>query len=396
VFGRTWEQLFTRSAEARAEQPWWMQKRRELLEMLGDRDCAYVYHLDSVRAACRRLLTLSAVGRVLYSMKANCHPAVLRAVHESGLGIECVSIGEVRHALAEVDGLSADNMLLTPNFISREEYRQSLEAGLPVTVDNLYVLEKWGRDFAGRDIFLRLDPGSGLGHHRLVRTAGSHAKFGIPLDEIHRALRLCRAHDIHITGLHAHTGSGILHPDNWHSSLETLGLAARELPEVRIINLGGGMGVPDRSDELPLDLAALDGGLAGLKQKLARPIELWIEPGRYIVSEAGVLLAKVTQTKGKRDIRYVGVATGMNSLIRPALYGAWHEIVNLTRIDEAGDQVYNVVGPICETGDVLGLDRLLPESREGDVLLIANTGAYGAVMASHYNLREPAAELVID
>lgn len=115
-----------------------------------------------------------------------------------------------------------------------------------------------------------------------------------------------------------------------------------------------------------------------------------------MVSPAGVLLARITQTKGKGEVRYIGAATGMNSLIRPALYGAWHEIVNLTRLDEPGDQVYNVVGPICETGDILGLDRLLPESREGDVLLIANTGAYGATMASNYNLREPAGEIILN
>ncbi|MDT8450168.1 MAG: hypothetical protein RQ847_08315, partial [Wenzhouxiangellaceae bacterium] len=101
------------------------------------------------------------------------------------------------------------------------------------------------------------------------------------------------------------------------------------------------------------------------------------------------------QVKGKGDMRYVGIATGMNSLIRPALYGAWHEIVNLTRLNEPGDRVYNVVGPICETGDILGLDRLLPECREGDLLLIANTGAYGAAMASNYNLRAPAEEIVL-
>lgn len=396
VFGPTWEQLFAHAAGPDARLPWWQRRRPELLKLLEARDCAYAYDLDCVRAASKRLRSLSAVDRVLYSMKANPHPDILRTVFECGLGIECVSLDEARFALDEVDGLKADDLLFTPNFISRDEYRQSMASGIPVTVDNLYVLERWGADFTGRDIFLRLDPGSGLGHHRLVRTAGSHAKFGIPLDEIERVKRLCLAHDIRITGLHAHTGSGILHPDNWHLSLETLGIAARELPDVGVINLGGGLGVPDRSDELPLDLAALDGGLARLKQKLARPIELWIEPGRYIVSEAGVLLARVTQTKGKRDIRYVGLATGMNSLIRPALYGAWHNIVNLTRIDEPGNHVYNVVGPICETGDVLGLDRLLPESHEGDIMLIANAGAYGAAMASHYNLREPATEVILD
>jgi diaminopimelate decarboxylase/aspartate kinase len=123
--------------------------------------------------------------------------------------------------------------------------------------------------------------------------------------------------------------------------------------------------------------------------------ELWLEPGRYVVAEAGVLLANVTQTKGKGDVRYVGIATGMNSLIRPALYGAYHEIANLTRLGEPSAHIVNVVGPICETGDKLGTDRLLPECNEGDVLLIANAGAYGRVMSSNYNLRAPAPEFVL-
>jgi bifunctional diaminopimelate decarboxylase / aspartate kinase len=396
VFGATWEQLFRRDAEQVPARPWWSEQRQALLERMEGHDSAYVYSLSCVRDACARLKSMQAVDRVLYSMKANSHPDILRTVVDAGLGIECVSVAEAKHALAAADGLAPESMLLTPNFMTRGEYREALELGLRLTIDNLYILEQWGADFAGREVFLRLDPGSGLGHHKLVRTAGSHSKFGIPLAELDRIRRLADAHDIRIVGLHAHTGSGILHADNWHRSLETLGEAARQLGDVRVINLGGGLGVPDRSDALPLDIASLDGGLARLRQQLSRPVEIWIEPGRYVVSEAGVLLARVTQTKGKGEVRYVGVATGMNSLIRPALYGAWHEIVNLTRIEKAGDHVYNVVGPICETGDILGLDRLLPECREGDVMLIANTGAYGAAMASRYNLREPAMEMVID
>jgi diaminopimelate decarboxylase/aspartate kinase len=163
---------------------------------------------------------------------------------------------------------------------------------------------------------------------------------------------------------------------------------------VRVLNLGGGLGVPERPGRAALDLAALDAALGGFR--VAHPqFELWLEPGRYLVAAAGVLLARVTQLKGKGELRYVGVATGMNSLIRPALYGAWHEIVNLTRLAETPAQLYTVVGPICESGDVLGHDRLLPTCREGDVLLIATAGAYGAAMASHYNLREPAPQLVL-
>ncbi|MGY6555643.1 MAG: bifunctional aspartate kinase/diaminopimelate decarboxylase [Wenzhouxiangella sp.] len=396
VFGPTWEQLFRRSGPEAARPPWWRGQADRLLTLMDGRDCAYVYQLEEVRAAARRLLELDSVDRVLYSMKANSHPAILATLAEAGLGLECVSLAEARHALERVPGLTVGDLLLTTNFASRDEYRQAVQMGLKTTVDNVYILEHWGAELAGREIFLRLDPGSGLGHHKMVRTAGSNAKFGIPLDELDRARRLADAHDIRITGLHAHTGSGILHPDNWHRTLETLGEAARELKEVQVVNLGGGLGVPDRADELPLDLDALDVGLKKLKQDLIRPIQVWLEPGRYLVSEAGVLIARVNQTKGKGEVRYVGVATGMNSLIRPALYGAWHEIVNLSQLGEPGDQVYNVVGPICETGDILGLDRLLPECYEGDLILIANAGAYGAVMASRYNLREPAQELVLD
>ncbi len=395
VFGPSWEALFRRAEEAEAVPAWWRRKRETLIETLEGRDSAYVYDLDSVRDAAGKLVALPAVDRVLYSMKANPHADILRTACQSGLGIECVSLAEARHALASVDGLKPADLLFTPNFAPRQEYRDALELGLTVTIDNPWILEHWGADFAGRSVFLRLDPGSGLGHHKMVRTAGSNAKFGVPLGELGRVAKLARAHDVRITGLHAHTGSGIMHPDNWHRTLETLGEAARELPDVEVIDLGGGLGVPDRETDLPLDLAALEAGIAGLKSKLVRPVKVWLEPGRFLVAQAGVLIARVTQVKGKGDMRYVGIATGMNSLIRPALYGAWHEIVNLTRLDEPGDQVYNVVGPICETGDVLGLDRLLPECREGDLLLISNTGAYGAAMASKYNLREPAEEVAI-
>ena len=396
IFGPTWDQLFKQDTTLKAQPQWWRADSRRLIDTLAERDSAYVYNRSIVKQQARRLLALESVDRVLFSMKANPHPALLQALVEEGVGIECVSLAEAEHARRAVPSLTVDRMLLTPNFASRAELLAARQQGLRLTIDNIYILENWAADLAGGEIFLRLDPGSGLGHHKMVRTAGSHSKFGIPLNELARARRLCQAHDIRITGLHAHTGSGILHPDNWHRSLETLGEAARELSDVRVINLGGGLGVPDRADELPLDLAALDVGLGRLKQSLIRPIQVWLEPGRFLVSQAGVLLARVNQTKGKGEQRYVGLSTGMNSLIRPALYGAWHDIVNLTRLDQPGDHIYTVVGPICETGDVLGMDRLLPRCEEGDVMLIANAGAYGAVMSSRYNLREPAEEVIID
>ena len=160
------------------------------------------------------------------------------------------------------------------------------------------------------------------------------------------------------------------------------------------IGIGGGLGVSSRPDESALDLAALGAALAEVKNAYPQ-FRLWMEPGRFLVADAGVLLARVTQAKRKGNVHYVGIDAGMNSLIRPALYEAWHEIVNLTRLGEPAARMAQVVGPICESGDVLGANRRLPECREGDVILIAQAGAYGAVMASRYNLREPAAEVVL-
>jgi diaminopimelate decarboxylase/aspartate kinase len=227
-----------------------------------------------------------------------------------------------------------------------------------------------------------------------VRTAGLHSKFGIPTFELEELERLARGAGAKIVGLHAHSGSGIFAVASWAETAALLAGLAQRFPDVRYINVGGGIGVPDKTSRAPLDLAELDAAIG--KVRTAHPgLRFWMEPGRYVVAESGVLLAVVTQVKGKGDVRYVGIATGMNSLIRPALYGAWHEIVNLTRLATPATETYTVVGPICESGDQLGADRSLPPTAEGDVLLIANAGAYGHVMSSHYNLRAPAIEIMV-
>jgi diaminopimelate decarboxylase/aspartate kinase len=227
-----------------------------------------------------------------------------------------------------------------------------------------------------------------------VRTAGAHAKFGVPLSQIEELQRLVEQQGAIVTGLHAHAGSGIFSAENWSEVATCLLDLVPRFPQVRVVDVGGGLGVPDGHDQPELDLCRLDTALLAARQSRAG-VELWIEPGRYLVAESGVLLARVTQTKSKDEIRYIGIATGMNSLIRPALYGAWHEIVNLTRLDEPASEIANVVGPICESADVLGHERLLPPTREGDVMLIANVGAYGRAMSSRYNLREPAIDIML-
>ena len=228
-----------------------------------------------------------------------------------------------------------------------------------------------------------------------MRTAGVHSKFGVPLEEADELVALTKSADVRVTGLHAHTGSGIFDVANWTETGSLLADLATRFPHVTVVDLGGGIGVPDQLGHAEIDFHALDRGVADLSKRFPA-IEFWMEPGRFLVAKAGVLVAVVTQLKGKGDVQYVGVATGMNSLIRPALYGAHHDIRNLTRLDEPLSHRVNVVGPICETADQLGADRWLPQTREGDVLLIANCGAYGYAMASNYNRRPPAAEFMIE
>lgn len=395
VLGPTWEQIFVKpgSAGDRAI-PWWRQKRTQLVAALADHACGYVYDLESVAAQARALRGMKSISRVLYSMKANSSPTILRTIRAEGVDFECVSRGEVERALELFPDLRPGRILYTPNFAPREEYAWAFQRGVRVTVDNLYLLSAWPDLFRDREIFARIDTGVGRGHHHHVRTAGAHSKFGIPVTELKHLSRLCQEHGVRIVGLQAHVGSGIFDVTNWEHTARQLAQIAQHFTDAKVIDVGGGLGVPERSDQPGVDLQKLDTLLTAVQAEYPQ-LEFWMEPGRFLVAASGVLLARVTQLKSKGEVRYVGVTTGMNSLIRPALYGAFHEIVNLTRADDAPTELVNVVGPICESADVLGHDRLLPPTREGDVILIANAGAYGYAMSSHYNLRDPAVELYI-
>ena len=406
TFGPTWRALFEEQqpTSTTAHVPsWWRVRRASLLDEAKKGTPRYVLDEETLHESLRALKSLRAVDRVFYALKANPHPAVLRAVTSFGFGLECVSPGELDHAFAVcAEGgapLDPQRVLFTPNFVGAREYEDALARGVNVTVDNLHPLEKHGDIFAGKSILLRVDPGQGAGHHKYVHTGGASSKFGIPKGDLERARVLVDKHKIKVVGLHAHVGSGILDPDNWTGVGTTL-LQARELfPDVKVVDVGGGLGVPEKPGQGPLDLAAVDDGLLQLKSAAAsvggRGIEVWLEPGRFVVARAGVLLLSVTQLKTKGPTTFVGVDGGMNALIRPALYGAYHEIVNLSRLDDKATTTATVVGPICESGDVLGYARRLPRSVEGDVLLVGTTGAYGRSMASTYNLRPIPEEVLL-
>lgn len=395
VLGPTWEELYGGADKGKGPaKQWWHERRADLLALGREHAAAFVYDRATLTAKARALKALPGIDAVFYALKANWHPEILQLFNEQGLGFECVSRGEVEHVLKTLPSLDRKKILFTPNFAPRDEYAWALQQDIWVTLDNLHPLKAWPELFKNREVFVRIDTGYGRGHHDKVRTAGVHSKFGVPLFEMDELERLVQAAGARIVGLHAHTGSGVFSVDNWKSVGDTLTALTQKFRDVRTIDLGGGLGVPERLGQQGVVLPEFGATLAALKA--AHPkLTLWIEPGRYLVAEAGVLLAQVTQLKGKGEVHYVGVATGMNSLIRPALYGAHHEILNLTRLDDLATEVVNVVGPICESGDQLGADRLLPPTQEGDVLLLATAGAYGRAMSSHYNLRDPAREFLI-
>jgi len=374
--------------------PWWENKRDELLTLGLSHSPCYVYDLQTLTDRANHLLALQSIDQLFYAIKANSHPAILQTLFSKNTNFECVSINELNHVLTLFPNIDKQRLLFTPNFAPRAEYEYALSLGCYVTIDSLYPLEHWPELFQGKSILIRIDPGKGVGHHKHVCTAGDESKFGIPKVDLPKVLKLTKQHNVRVIGLHAHSGSGILTPELWQETALMLATEASRFSDVSIINLGGGLGVIEQSGQKPLDTTALDESLLTIKS-LYPQLSFWLEPGRYFVAECGVILAKVTQTKEKGTIRFVGIETGMNSLIRPALYGAYHEIVNVSRFMDEKSILVNIVGPICESGDTLGYERWLPNTHENDLILIANTGAYGFCMSSSYNLRTPAQEIIL-
>jgi len=396
LLGQTWHELNEdpREREARKTTRWWQARRDELVALAERETPVYVYDESTISKRAEDLADLKSLGRVFYSVKANANPDVLGIIESRGLGFECVSTYEIEHVLKLFPKIERERILFTPNFSPRGDYEMAFKAGVRVTLDNIYPLERWPEAFRGKEVFVRIDPGEGDGHHKFVKTAGAKSKFGVSIPQLSELKGLVKKTGVKVVGLHAHVGSNIFSPEKWSNTALFLAEVARDFKDVRYLDLGGGLGVVEKPGQNPLDLKALDDMLT--KARKANPkYELWIEPGRYLVAEAGVLLARVTQTKQKGDYRYVGIDAGMNALIRPALYGSYHEIVNLSRLGEPTGEPVSIVGPICESGDVLGHERNIAGARDGDVILVDTTGAYGRVMSSNYNLRPLAAERML-
>lgn len=353
----------------------------------------YVVDLERVRSNAQRVCRAFPDAHIQYAVKAHTGHAVLKTVREAGLDAECASAGEVARAFDA--GYGANDIQYTAVNPPDKDLDYIVDCwrennALTVTVgarDTLLRLSERGYD--GR-LCIRVNPGVGAGHHEMVQT-GKDAKFGVPYDRAADVVAEARDY-FDVIGLHAHAGSGIDvdQLENHRELVQRMGTLAREVGDLEFVDVGGGFGVPYRKDEPPFDLRVVADATREAIGEISA--QLAIEPGRYIVADAGVLLTTVNTIKPAPKTTIVGVDAGMTTLLRPALYDAFHPMAILA---DRGDSPITVTGPICESSDVFCTDRPLGIPKRDDVIAIGNAGAYGYEMASTYNSRPRPAEIAL-
>lgn len=358
----------------------------------------YVYDEGELRARCRALRNAFApeLADFFYAMKANSNPHLLGIVREEGLGIDAVSLGEVR--MARHVGFAPTQISFNGNNVDDAEMSAVRAEGVHVIVDSLAQLARYGRLFPGTSVGVRLNPDIGAGHHDHVITGGPESKFGIDVGLARSILEVAAAHRLRIDGLQHHIGSGILDVAKLSLAMEVLLEVAPLFPELDFVDFGGGFGIPYRPLQAPLDLETF-GRVATerierFRAAYSRPVRVRFEPGRFVVATSGSLLVTVTAVKRAKKHTFIGTDSGFHHLIRPMAYGSYHRIENLSNQGGALE-VVSVAGNICESGDLFAKERLLPECHEGDVLAIRDAGAYGYSMSSTYNLRPRPAEVLL-
>lgn len=357
----------------------------------------YVYREAAIRDRCRVLRQhLDPLPlRLLYAMKANTAPAILRILKEEGFGLDAVSPAEM--LLARRLGFTPQHILYSANNMTDADMHDAVEQGVVLNIGELSRLERFGQAFPGKSVCIRLNPQVGAGHHAHVITGGERAKFGIPVEQTDAVLSLAKRYDLKIIGLHQHIGSGILDTNVLWQAIQVLLDASEAFPNVQFLNFGGGLGIPYRPTETPLDFTNFEVSIVEpllAYHNEAPHVEFWFEPGRFLVAESGTLLTRVNTVKANPTRTFAGTDSGMGHLVRPAMYNAYHPITNISNL--SGPQKrYDVVGNICESADFFARDRMLAEIREGDLLAIHHTGAYGMAMAFEYNLRPLPAEVMI-
>ncbi len=334
--------------------------------------------------------------KIKYAAKALTNVSILKLMKKHGAGVDVVSAQEADLALKA--GFDPKDILFTPNCVSFDEIQEGVEKGLVINIDNISILEQFGHKY--RDTVpccVRLNPHIMAGGNTKISTGHVDSKFGISIYQLPHLLRVIKSNHIDVVGLHMHTGSDILDADVFLKMAEILFGIAQDFPNLQFVDFGSGFKVGYKPGDITTNIYDLGVKLGkafdDFCNNYGRKLEMWFEPGKYLVSEAGLFLAKVNVIKTTPATAFVGVDSGMNHLLRPMMYDAYHEIVNVSNPNGI-QRVYTVVGYICET-DTFGWDRKIHEVREGDLLAIKNAGAYGFSMASNYNSRYRPAEILV-
>ena len=358
----------------------------------------YVYHAERIKEQYSRLKSAfsSSDANFFYAAKALTNINILKYIRSIGCNIDCSSVNEVMLAIKA--GFEPKNILYTSNNIAFSEIEEAQQLGVNINIDSLSNLGKFGKKFGhSHPVGMRLRPNIMAGGNLKISTGHNASKFGVPLEQIEKVLQVIKQTNLFIRGLHIHTGSEIKDVEIFAKGLEILFEVAEQFSELEFLDLGGGLKVPYKPGEEGTDIERLGKKVAEefetFEKTHNRHLQVWFEPGKFLVSEAGYFITRVNVIKDSNDIIFAGVDSGMNHLIRPMFYGAYHGIENISN-PSGTIRKYNVVGNICET-DTFAENRLLPEIKEGDLLVFLNAGAYGFEMASNYNSRFKPAEVLV-
>lgn len=330
-----------------------------------------------------------------YAMKALSNINILRLLKQQGAGLDAVSIQEVQLGLRA--GYSPDKIMYTPNCVSFEEIKEAVELGVHINLDNLSMLEKFGNEYGGSvGVCIRINPHIMAGGNANISVGHIDSKFGISIHQIRHVVRIAENYKMNIMGLHMHTGSDIIDADVFLRGADLLYQAAEHFPDLQFMDFGSGFKVAYKDSDVIADINTIGQKISASFQNFCksygRELELWFEPGKYIVSESGKFIVETNVVKQTTSTVFAGVNSGQNHLLRPMFYNAFHKIENISNF-EGEKKLYSVVGNICES-DTFGFDRMLNEVREGDILSISNAGAYGFSMSNQYNSRLRPAEVL--
>jgi diaminopimelate decarboxylase len=364
----------------------------------------YVYDEEIIKNRVESLINAIPYSplRIHYAVKANTNLHILKIFNSEGCYVDTVSPSEIEISLKA--GFEPSKILFTGVNLTENDMGFAMERGVMLNIGSLFTLEQYAKNHPNTEISIRVNPDMGAGHHSHVITGGRDSKFGIFESDFSRASDIIKKYNLKLAGIHCHIGSGILEEKKFMEVMEIILRMARNFDDIDFVDFGGGVGVAYRPEQPDFDLKLFGNEASRLMENFSREygkkVALSLEPGRFLVAEAGFLLTSVTDKKHTPKFTFVGVNSGFNHLIRPMAYGSYHHIVNASRADGKLEDVV-VAGYICESGDVFTRDKEQPVARPvaepqvGDTLAILTAGAYGYAMASQYNSRPRPAEVLV-